>query len=194
MGDRRLSFGAGPVVKEGWSHADRNWYPGYQTDGPYLWDRGEPRDYVGSIANGLPWTRGHFSYAVTNHALQDIEHVALVPALAELRRVTKPGGWLRVLVPDVLAAYLAYLNHDSAYFQIADGLEPTHDGKFACYVTQAGKTRSVFTTRYLSSLLLRAGWSRPTDVEFGQTISPYPEIVDLDSRPAESLIVEAQNA
>lgn len=185
----RLSWGSGPVVVEPWHHSDIRWWPGMEFDrDPEVttWD------HVGPIAAGLPWDQETFGGIVANHSLQMLPWPELVPALAELYRVLAPRGVLRLLVPDVLRAVGALVHRDPAHFQIADEHESSIDGKFCMYLTQAGATRSVFTRAWLTELLRRAGF---VDVEVcapGVTILGPAWIVELDSRPDESIVIEAR--
>jgi predicted SAM-dependent methyltransferase len=172
----RLNWGCGPKPPAGWVNSDRD-------------DHGQ--DHVGAIRFGLPWDDDTFDQVVSHHTLQMLGWAELGPALAELRRVTRPGGWLRLSVPDLLAAVYAYETGDPDHFQIDDTNEHTLDGKLCLYVSQAGATRSVFTGPWLEELCARAGWVNPQRVGFCVTASPWPEITALDSRPAESIFVEA---
>jgi SAM-dependent methyltransferase len=172
----RLHWGCGPKPPTGWVNSDRD-------------DHGQ--DHVGDIRYGLPWDDDTFDHVVSHHALQMLSWPELVPALAELRRVTRPGGWLRLSVPDLLAAVSAHETGDADHYQIDDANETTIDGKLCLYVSQAGATRSVFTGLWLEELCVRAGWVNPQRVGFCVTSSPWPELTSLDSRPAESIFVEA---
>jgi SAM-dependent methyltransferase len=172
----RLHWGAGPVAAVGWVGSD-------------LIDYGQ--EHVGDIRDGLPFEDAAMAYCVAHHALQMLAWPELVPALAELRRVTRPGGWLRLSVPDLLAAVYAYEVGDADHFQVADANEKTIDGKLCLYLSQAGASRSVFTAAWLEELCIRGGWINPVRVGFGLTASPHPEITNLDSRPTESIFVEA---
>lgn len=172
----RINVGCGPVQPEGWENVD-------------VLDWGQP--HVADMLH-LPFPDGVADYCVTNHALQMLPWPDLVPALGELRRVTRPGGWLRALVPDLMGACEAYVNGDAAWFPIADSIEDTIDGKLCVYVTQAGATRSVFTSRWLLDLCRRAGWDRPVVGWVDHTSTGAgPGICELDSRGAESIVVEA---
>lgn len=172
----RLNFGCGPVTPAGWVNFDRD-------------NHGQP--YRGDISDGLPFADDTFECVAAHHVLQMLSWPELIPALTELHRVTTPGGWLRVSVPDILSAVYAYEVGDADHFQIADAHEKTIDGKLCLYLSQAGSTRSVFTIGWLEELCLRAGWITPRQVGFCVTTSPTPEIVNLDSRPAESIFLEA---
>jgi predicted SAM-dependent methyltransferase len=169
-------WGCGPAVAAGWVNSDVD-------------DHGQ--DHVGDIRDGLPYNDATFGYTVSHHTLQMLPWAALVPALAELRRVTAAGGWLRLSVPDLLKAIRAYDIADVDHFHIADEHETSVEGKFCMYVTQAGSTRSVFTAPWLVELCGRAGWARPRQVGYQATASPWPPIITLDTRPDESAFVEA---
>lgn len=173
---RRLHWGCGFDVASGWENSDV--------------DR-HGQQHVGDIRDGLPYDTGTFDYTVTHHALQMLPWAALVPALTELRRVTTPGGWLRLSVPDLVAAIHAYGDGDHDHFRIGDDHERSIDGKFCMYVTQAGSTRTVFTVPYAEELCARAGWRHVVQSAPGVTGSPWPDIVALDGRPTESIFVEA---
>lgn len=172
----RLNWGCGPVIADGWVGSDRD---------------NHGQEHIGDIRDGLPWADGTFDYCVSHHALQMLPWPALAPALAELRRVTAPGGWLRISVPDLLAAVYAYEIGDPDHFQVNDAHEKTVDGKLCLYLSQAGSTRSVFTGPWLEALCQRAGWVGAHRSGFAVTASPFDEITALDTRPAESIFIEA---
>ncbi len=185
---QRLSWASGPELNMGWRHSDEQFYAGMLLPSLGLSDEECPADHVGRIQDGLPWADGFFDYVVTHHGLMMLPEPDLVPALVELRRVTKSGGWLRVSVPDIERAIRALRLVDRSWFPVeAEGA----DEAFCRYVTQNGATRSVFTVRRLRRLLEAAGWSENLVVEFGY--SPYaPEgITELDSRSDESIFMEA---
>lgn len=175
----KLNWGCGPDLRDGWINSD-------------VLDWGTGQQHVGDIAAGLPFGDGHFDYAVSHHALQMIGWSDLVPTLVELRRVIKPGGWLRLSVPDLLRAFDAWRKHDPSHFPIADEHESSIDGKLCMYVTQAGATRSVFTKAWLFELLQRASFERIDSCLIFSTRSGIADLTSLDTRSAESLFVDAR--
>ncbi|MEA2424572.1 MAG: hypothetical protein QOH13_982 [Thermoleophilaceae bacterium] len=173
---RRLNWGCGQHAEPGWINSDQK-----EGEGILSCD----------IREGLPLEDASVDYAVAIHALPEVPYDALVPVLRELRRVLKPGGVLRVSVPSLEKAVDAYKRGDRDYFLIPDEDASTLGAKLVTQVVWYGYSRSVFVPEFVEELARNAGYSAVHHVGFGETRSPYPEIVSLDNRPAESIFVEA---
>ncbi len=173
----RLNWGCGPRPAPGWINSDRIEAPGI--------------DLRCDIRDGLPLPDESIDYAVGVHALQDIPYLDVVPVLRELRRVLKPGGVLRLVLPDLDRAIRAYVRGDRAYFYIPDADARTLGGKLVAQITWYGSTRTPFTYDCIEEMLRRAGFRDVARCGHRETRSPYPEIVELDNRERESLFVEA---
>jgi predicted SAM-dependent methyltransferase len=139
----------------------------------------------------MPLEPDSIDYAVAAHALPEIPLTELVPALAELRRVLKPGGVLRLILPDLDRGIAAYQRGHAGYFHVPDEEAASLGGKFIVHMLWFGYSRSLFTHESIEELLGKAGFGRVDRCEFKQTASPFPEIVTLDNREQESLFVEA---
>lgn len=174
---RRLHWGCGPVVAEGWVNSDREDYH---------------QQHLGDLRDGLPFDTGEFDYVVSNHALQMLTYTEVVPALIELRRVTSALGWVRILVPDAVRAFRAWQAGRAMHFLVADDPEPTIDGKLCAYLSWYSTARLQFTGPWLCELLGRAGWGQAQQVAWGTTASDLEAITELDSREHESVVVEAR--
>jgi predicted SAM-dependent methyltransferase len=174
---RRLNWGCGKSAAEGWLNSDRN--PGPQVD------------IVGDIRKGLPLEDASIDYITSQHALQEVPFPDLVPALEELRRMLKPGGVLRLVVPNLDRGIQAYLRGEREYFPVPDGDARSLGGKFIVHILWYSHSRIMFTFDFLEELLRTAGFRRVVRCGFRHTASPHPEIVDLDEREHESLFVEA---
>lgn len=171
----RLNWGCAFNVEEGWINSD-------------LIDFGQ--EHVGDILDGLPYEDNYFDYIVANHSLQMIRFEDLPQALNELKRVLKPQGVLRILVPDARKAMVEVRRGHAGYFPIADELAPTHEGKYLRYLFWHGDARSAFTRTTLCQLLVDVGFANAAVCEFKFSPRLLDGITDLDSREQESLIVE----
>lgn len=175
---RRLNWGCGGMPAEGWLNADRLPLPGI--------------DVCGDIRDGLPLPDDDLDYIVGIHALQDLPYLDLAPALREMRRVLKPGGVLRLGLPDLDRAIDAYWRGDRDYFYVPDEHARSIGGKLIAQMIWYGSTRTPFTYDFAEELLLSAGFRGVIRCRFGETASRYSEIVRLDNRERESLFVEAR--
>jgi predicted SAM-dependent methyltransferase len=174
---KRLNWGCGSWTPEGWINSDIK-------DGPGI-------DVVCNILNGLPLESGSIDYAVSIHALPEMTFPTLVPVLSELRRVLKPGGVLRLALPDLDKGIAAYQRRDREYFLVPDEDAESIGAKFVVQMLWYGYSKLLFTRDFIEEMLRKAGFSRVTHCAFKETVAPWQEIVDLDNRERESLFVEA---
>ncbi len=174
---RRLNWGCGPWTVEGWINSDIADHPGVEL--------------VCDIREGLPLEDESIDYAVSNHALPEIPYSDLLPTLDELRRVLKPGGVLRLALPDMDKGIDAYRSGEEDYFLIPNEEWRSIGSKFVVQMVWYGYSRTMFNHDFVAELLIKAQFSQVTRCEFQQTASPYPEIVEIDNRERESLFVEA---
>jgi SAM-dependent methyltransferase len=173
---RRLNWGCGDWVPAGWINSDIKERPGV---------------VVADIREGLPFETDSIEYAVSIHALPELSYRELVPALEELRRVLKPGGVLRLGLPDLERGLDAYRRGDRRYFQIPDEEMQSLGGKLVAQLVWYGFSRTVFVAPFVEELLFKARFARVDQVAYRETANRFPAIVELDNRAAESLFVEA---
>ena len=174
---RRLNWGCGEHIASGWINSD-------------IKEAAEV-DLVADILEGLPLASDSLDYAVSVHALPELAYPDLVPALWELRRVLKPGGVLRLVLPDLDLALAAYQERDSAYFKVDSGEVKSLSGRLIVQLLWYGYSRSLFTADFTRELLEKAGFGEVQLRHFRQTGSTFAEIVELDNREDESLYIEA---
>lgn len=174
---KRLHWGCGRYPVPGWINSDRR-------DDVSL-------ELVGDIRDGLALPDDCMDYIVTIHALPEVPYDALVPVLTELRRVLRPGGVLRISVPNIDNLITAYQRKERSYFLIPDEIAKTVGGKFLTQLIWYGYSRSFFNREFIEELLLKAGFSRVNHCAFQETASAFAAIAELDNREAESLFVEA---
>jgi SAM-dependent methyltransferase len=174
---KRLNWGCGPYSVPGWINSDRS-----AADGV---------DLCCDIRAGLPFEADELDYIVSIHALQDLPYLDVFPALRELRRVLKPGGVLRLGLPDLDKAVQAYVTRDPAYFYVSDIDAKSLGGKLITQIIWYGSVRTPFTFDFIEEALLGAGFGRVARCGYRQTSSVFPDIVAFDNRDRESLFVEA---
>jgi SAM-dependent methyltransferase len=174
---RRLNWGCGSHPERGWINSDRK--------------RADGIEISCDIREGLPLDEGSIDYAVSIHALPEVPYPDLLPVLRELRRVLKPGGVLRLGLPDLGRAVDAFRRGDRDWFLIPDEEMSSLGGKLVAQLVWYGYSRTVFVPEFVDELLRRAGFAHVHHVGSGETASPFPEIVALDDRPLESFFVEA---
>ena len=174
---KRLNWGCGGHTLPGWINSDQKDEPGI--------------DLNCDIRQGLPLGDDSIDYAASVHALPEVPYAEIVPVLRELRRVIKPGGILRLVLPDLLKGVRAYERGDRDYFLVPDDAAERLGAKLVTQLIWYGYSRTPFTADFAEEMLLKAGFSRVEHCRYHQTTGPWPEIVDLDNREAESLFVEA---
>jgi predicted SAM-dependent methyltransferase len=174
---RRLNWGCGEFPEPGWLNSDVKDVPGI--------------DIVADVRTGLPLEDDSIDYITSIHALPELPYPDLVPALQELRRVLKPGGVLRLALPDLERGIAAYQRGDPDYFHVPDTEARSVGAKFVTQMIWFGYSRSLFVHDFVEELLERAGFEEVTRCEYRQTASRWPEIVALDNRERESLFMEA---
>jgi SAM-dependent methyltransferase len=173
----RFNWGCGPHGEPGWVNADLR-------SGPMI-------EVAGDIRSGLPIADDTFDYVVSIHALPMIGYHDLMYVLGELRRVLRPGGTLRLVLPDLDKALAAYAANDHEYFVVPDHDEGTLSGKMITQLLWYGYSVTLFTEEFILDLLGRAGFASTRACSYRQTGSTWGHICELDNRERESLYVEA---
>lgn len=173
----RLNIGCGKFPRAGWINLDNKVRPGV--------------DCVADLRIELPFPDASVDYAVAIHVLPHLPLDALAPALARIRRVLKPGGVLRLALPDLEKAIAAYARRDAGYFAIPDAQWQSLGAKLAAQIVWHNDIATPFTYDLAAEALVRGGFARIERCGFRETRSRFPEIVDLDNRERESFFVEA---
>ena len=175
----RLHLGCGPFAVPGWINVDRRALPGV--------------DVAADVCGGLPFAPGAFDAAVAIHVLQDLPWGDIPPALRELRRVLRPGGVLRLGLPDLDRAIDAYRRGDHRHFYVPDRDARSIGAKLVTQITWYGSVRTPFTADYAEEVLRGAGFREVARCVFRESRYGDPALAGLDNRERESLFVEARN-
>lgn len=168
----KLHLGSGSQPKEGWLNVDL---------------AGDPIDLAWNLARGIPFGDASVDAIFHEHLLEHIPLQAGVGVMDESFRVLKPGGILRIGVPDAGELLRSY---------VGDGerIEAIHPGR----PTRMLAVQELFywhrhTTMYdeetLALMFRAAGFPDPVSREFGDTnLTTAP---DTERRRAETLYMEA---
>lgn len=174
---RRLNFGCGSVQPDGWDNYDRSWRS--RSMGPITIPKAATYDYI-----------------VAHHVIQQWTHHTLVVELGRLRSLLKPGGVLRVSVPDVVAGFEAFLRNDAGWFPIPPD-DISISELFSRWLTWYGENSICFTPGYLEEALRAAGFVL-VDAHARCGYSIYGDffsgLCDLDTRCDESIYMDAVTA
>lgn len=174
----RLNWGCGSHVAEGWINSDVKDDPGI--------------DLVADIRKGLPLASGSCDYVVSIHALPEFSYQELPSVLRELRRVIKPGGCLRLGLPDLRRGIDAYLRGERDYFKVDPDEVQSAGGRFIVHMLWYGYSRTLFTVDFTEELLRKAGFVDVGECAYRVTSSGFEGITDLDNRSEESFFIEAR--
>jgi predicted SAM-dependent methyltransferase len=169
----------------------------------YLWHSGV--DVCWDITRGLPFAAGSMRGIFTEHCLEHFSLSTAVDILRECRRVLRPGGLLRIVVPDgelYLRTYNRQIDGDISAkfpFQDQESFDSIHSPILSVnrifYQDRDSDHghRFIYDFHFLAQLLHYCGFVSVTRQSFGVGREPAV-VVDSESRAVESLYMEATTA
>lgn len=180
---RRMNLGCGSIQPDGWVNVDAHWQGPKMIVADVLLER-----HVDHLLDDYD----EFDEIVANHLLSCFSHWDLVKVvLPNIRRLLRPGGVLRVLVPDARKAAMALLRDDADHFPLGNDL-PTTDERFCTFLPWFGESLSIFTPLYLSKLLYASGFTAVAYAQHHHSPLGSPGITELDDREGHSFVMEAR--
>jgi len=118
----RLNLGCGPAAPPGWLNVDGSWNAWFARHGHLrsaldavgIISRNQPTQWkvaplVHDLTTPLPFRDNTFSAIYASHVLEHLYRVQAQRLLAECKRVLKPAGVIRLVVPDLYSMAAAYL-------------------------------------------------------------------------------------
>lgn len=139
-----LHLGCGPKYLPGFVNIDAN--PRHKID---LWL---------DVRCGLPFPTSSVDSVYSTHMLEHFYPDELEKLLSECSRVLKPGGGIRLIVPSLRSAILAYTESRRDWF--CDSFPRHFDslgGRFANFLFCDGQHRTAFDLGYLEEVLRKCG-------------------------------------
>jgi predicted SAM-dependent methyltransferase len=174
----KLHYGCGPRILPGWINIDAFYSPGI--------------DIQMDLRMPLPLRNNSTRLIFAEHVLEHMDAVGHVPRiLGEFHRILKPGGCVRIIVPDLRKYGEAFVRRDFEWLTAARPDCSTH--------TEAMNSlfydhfhRFIYDSDALSQRLQQAGFTNIVQTRYGE--SRCPELaLDLPEIPRsrESLCIEA---
>jgi predicted SAM-dependent methyltransferase len=202
----KVNVGAGFTVHPGWIHVDGSIHAllarapapvlaqlyrrtqgvrAQMTEREYI-DRLRTHDFVfQDLTLGLPFADASVDYVYSSHVLEHFAPADADRLISEMQRVLKPGGLVRICVPDLAHAMALYQRGEKdaalSYFFNADPAE----GYFFQH-------RYLYDFELLARLLAKHAFRDVRQCGFRE--GRMPDIQHLDNRPDETLFVEATRA
>lgn len=170
---KKLNFGCGSVQPEGWDNVDKE-------------DFGQP--LVGSTDI---FDDNTYDIIVAHCTIQITEWHDLPALFKELHRILKPGGFIRISLPDIQEGFKRLEMRNKAWFP--NGEDEIHE-RFCAWLTWYSTSKSLLTTRMLWVFLERAGFDiwHPCAGETQFKLSQFDDAAcELDTRENECYFFEA---
>lgn len=147
------------------------------------------RDMWLDLRNPLPFPDASVDGVFTSHVLEHFPLDETAHIVRECHRVLKPGGVIRVVVPDVAPAVQAYLRGDREYFH---GSGESLGRLFSDHVLDNSNHRLLMDYSFVEELLRDAGFREIRRCEYAKGTQPLSQkMAELDNRPEISLYAEA---
>jgi predicted SAM-dependent methyltransferase len=152
-----------------------------------------PRDVRrADVRKRIPFPDSSVSCIYSSHTFEHFTYEESLAVARECFRVLRPGGILRLVVPDLGILVRDYL---------AGGADPLASHKFVSRLLLTASVRDVvhpgahhqqmFDARSLVHLVQQAGFTAPEVSQFGSSRIAEIAEIELESRRSESLYVEA---
>jgi SAM-dependent methyltransferase len=180
-GPLHLHLGCGPKYLPGFLNIDAN--PRRKVD---LWL---------DVRCGLPFKSGSVDSIYTTHMLEHLYSDELERLLKECRRVLRPAGGMRIIVPNLTSAIRAFQSNSPEWFGSYPQNFTSLGGRFSNFIFCAGQHRTAFDFTYFDEILRGAGFARVTasgegqSMVYGEQVPRYEAAVNGDL--PHSLYVEA---
>jgi SAM-dependent methyltransferase len=211
----RVNVGCGRTPTNGWKNFD-NSYSIRLGKIPFLPDvllktgiiLPDQYDYIqfargrdiefGDIIKGLALADSVVEVLYSSHVLEHLDRHEVELYLKEARRILRPGGILRLVVPDLTLIFNKFNeNHDADAFITELYLTQPRPRTFTQRLRTAVVGSRIHQWAYdgasLSRVLLKNGFTEPQIFQPGGTMIPDPGDLDLYERADVSLYVEARN-
>jgi len=164
-GAAHLHLGCGPKYLPGFVNIDGNLFSKID-----LWL---------DVRNGLPFGANSVDSIYSTHMFEHFYSDELSRLLEECVRVLKPGGGVRLIVPNLESAIRAYGAGENQWFDSFPRDFQSLGGRFSNFIFCDGQHRTAFDFTYLDEVLRKAGFrevERAAEGKsrlYGSSVPPY---------------------
>lgn len=169
-----LNAGCGPNLKKGFINLDYEWLPGV-----LCWDLRRPLSFRSRSFRGI----------YSEHCLEHLSREDCLKVLREFRRILRPGGLLRIVVPDVeiyIDLYMRARNGEQVYTPY--NAETPLSGLNR--IMREHGHQYAYDFEAMKAMLLEAGFTTIFKQSFNKGWNSHL-LIDSEERESESLYVEA---
>ena len=214
----RVNLGCGASPTPGWVNLDNSWTVRLASR-RLLWAAGsrlglfnvqqekfaavcrEKGIRWADVTKGIPLAEKSSDIVYSSHMLEHLPRQLALQLLKDVSRVLVPGGWVRLVLPDLARLVERYARERDADLFVRSTLlgRERSNGTSMLARVKGGLVGDrehswMYDARSLCSLLIEAGFPDPQVLRAGETRIPDPGPLDLREREDESLYVEAMRS
>ena len=191
----RVNIGCGTKAPDGWYNIDNSptiWLSRIPAAAKLLGTAAWPRSvHRHDVLKGLPFADETVDCIYSSHTFEHFTYQQSLALTKECLRVLKPGGILRLVVPDLERIARDYLadSNPMASHRFIERLLLSHSWRDLLH--PGAHHSQMFDARSLTAMLGESGFEAPQQGGFGESQIPEVLDVELEERSHESLYVEA---
>ena len=145
------------------------------------------------ITEGIPYKDNEVDLIFTSHFLEHIDRAQGKTFLKECHRVMKPGGVIRISVPNALLLTSEYIASDiRKYDCINVGVENAEDDAEAYYELLLANHKTIYDATSLSVILAKIGFKNIAGISPFKSRSKQIQTETINPHPTISLVIEAE--
>lgn len=141
------------------------------------------------LKNGAPFENDTVDGILSSHFLEHLDAQEALMFLTECRRILKPGGILRMSVPDAEKFYQLTMSNCQDWGEPNGGVNYKPPRSFMHWALFFEQHKQLLTSSALFCLAHAAGFARSQVMPYKH--SQIPKLAELDNRPIFSVFVEA---
>jgi len=145
------------------------------------------------ITKGILFEDNKVDLIFTSHFLEHIDRTQGKQFLKECYRVMKPGGVIRISVPNALLLTSEYIASDiDKYRCINVGVENAEDPAEAYYELLLANHKTIYDATSLSTILAKIGFKKVESISPFRSRSESIQTETINPHPTISLVIEAE--